>query len=326
MSKEINLKGKTVLAPLAGISNIPFRLMAVQNGASLVFTEMVSADGLVYGDLKTRQYMKFLEQERPIGIQIFGDDPEIMGQAAVIVERQKPDLIDINLGCPVKKVVKRGAGAALMKYPQKIAGIIRSVVSAVSLPVSAKMRSGWNNDSINCIEIARILEQEGISLITIHPRTRSQAFKGKADWDLIKQVKESVSVPVIGSGDIYTPEHALRMFKETGCDLVMIGQGSLGRPWIFEQINHLLKTGKRIPEPDFNQRIEYCLQHYHLAFDFYQEEQKCVKEMRKYVNWYLRGIPGNRKIKDEIFHITDRQEVEQRLEEYARELGKGGED
>lgn len=326
MSKKINLKGKTVLAPLSGISNIPFRLMAVENGASLVFSEMVSADGLVYGDMKTWQYMKFLEQERPIGIQIFGDDPEIMSKAAVIVEKQKPDLIDINLGCPVKKVVKRRAGAALMKYPQKIAEIIRSVVSVVSLPVSAKMRSGWNNDSINCLEIARIVEQEGVSLITLHPRTRSQAFKGKADWDLIKQLKESVSIPVIGSGDIYTPEHALRMFKTTACDLVMIGQGSLGRPWIFKQINHLLKTGKRLPEPDYIQQIKYCLQHYRLAFDIYQEERKCVKEMRKYINWYLRGIPGNRKIKDEIFHMTERQEVEQRLEGYAQELGERGED
>ncbi len=309
-----------MLAPLSGISNIPFRLMAVENGASLVFSEMVSADGLLYNDQKTKQYLKFLSQERPIGIQIFGNDPLIMGKAAAIVEKYKPDLIDINFGCPVKKVINKGAGAALMKYPLKIAEIIRSVVSAVSIPVSAKIRSGWNNDSINCIEIAGILEQEGVSLITIHPRTRSKEFKGKPDWNLIRLLKESVSVPVIGSGDIFTPEHALSMLQKTNCDYVMIGRGSLGRPWIFRQINHLLETGKRLPEPDFAQQIEYCLQHYRLAFDFYQEELKCVKEMRKYINWYLRGIPGNRKIKDEIFHLADRQEVEQRLELYAQEV------
>ncbi len=294
--------------------------MAVENGASLVFTEMVSADGLLYNNAKTKQYLKFLDRERPLGIQIFGNDPQIMGKAAVIVEQHNPDIIDINFGCPVKKVIQKGAGAALMKYPQQIAEIVQAVVSAVSLPVSAKIRSGWNNDSINCIEIAQILEQEGVSIITIHPRTRTDGFKGKADWDLIREVKEHVSVPIIGSGDIFTPEHALRMLQQTRCNYVMIGRGSLGRPWIFKQINHLLKSGKQLPEPDYQQRIEYCLQHYRMAFSYYQEESKCLKEMRKVINWYLRGIPENHKVKNEIFQLTDRQAVEQQLEEYSREL------
>ncbi|MEN6621981.1 MAG: tRNA dihydrouridine synthase DusB, partial [Smithella sp.] len=237
MEKEFNiihsLSGKVFLAPLAGISNLPFRLIARSFGCALAYTEMISANGLIRNTEKTYEYLKTCAEDKPLGMQIFGADPQLMAKAACIAVEHGADLIDINMGCPVKKVVKTGAGATLMKDPNLVARIVAAVKKAIPVPVTVKIRSGWNRSSINAVEIARIAEDSGANAVTVHARTADQGYSGTADWQVIASVKEALRIPVIGNGDIWHPQDAVRMIEQTSCDIVMVGRGALGNPWIF---------------------------------------------------------------------------------------------
>lgn len=294
MFKSLKIGGlvlphNVVLAPLAGITNLPFRILCRRAGAALAFTEMVSVNGLVREGVKTLDLLKSSPEDRPLGIQLFGDTPESLAEAARMVEGYG-DLLDINMGCPVRKVVGTGAGSALLREPRKIGEIIRAVRAATRLPLTIKIRSGWHCGDDNFREIARIAEAEGCDAITLHPRSRSQMFSGHADWSQIARLKETVAIPVLGSGDLFSAGDCLDMLRETGCDGVMIARGSLGAPWIFRQVAELAATGSVTPVTNL-QRVEAMQQHLEL---FCREvgESIAVREMKKHVGWYVRGFAG----------------------------------
>ncbi len=302
---NVEIKGKTVLAPMAGICNSAFRKIIKEMGCSLVYAEMVSDKALFYGNLKTKE-MLFMEQiERPIAQQIFGSDQESFVAAAKYIEEvMNPDIIDINMGCPVPKVaLKSQAGAALLKNPNKIYEIVSSVVKSVKCPVTVKIRSGWDQNSINAVQVAKICEQAGASAITIHPRTRSQGYSGKADWSIIKQVKENVNIPVIGNGDITDIYKAKQMLEETGCDLIMIGRGILGNPWLIREINAYLENGTVLEKPTNLEKIDMCLKHLSYLIKIKPEKLACL-EIRNHVAWYLKGIKGSKEIKEKIYKTS----------------------
>ncbi len=302
---NVEIKGKTVLAPMAGICNSAFRKIIKEMGCSLIYAEMVSDKAIFYGNQKTKE-MLFMEQiERPIVQQIFGSDKESFVEAAKYIEKEmKPDIIDINMGCPVPKVaVKSQAGAALLKDPQKIYEIVSSVVKAVSVPVTVKIRSGWDQNNINAVEVAKICESAGASAICVHPRTRSQGYSGKADWNIIKQVKEAVKIPVIGNGDITDIYKAKAMLDETGCDLIMIGRGVLGNPWLIREINAYLEDGTILKKPTDIDKIDMCLKHINYLSQIKPEKLVCL-EIRNHAAWYLKGIKGSVEVKNKIFQTT----------------------
>ena len=302
---NVEIKGKTVLAPMAGICNSAFRKIIKEMGCSLIYAEMVSDKAIFYGNQKTKE-MLFMEQiERPIVQQIFGSDKESFVEAAKYIEKEmKPDIIDINMGCPVPKVaVKSQAGAALLKDPQKIYDIVSSVVEAVNVPVTVKIRSGWDQNNINAVEVAKICESAGASAICVHPRTRSQGYSGKADWNIIKQVKEVVKIPVIGNGDITDIYKAKAMLDETGCDLIMIGRGVLGNPWLIREINAYLEDGTILKKPTDIDKIDMCLKHINYLSQIKPEKLVCL-EIRNHAAWYLKGIKGSVEVKNKIFQTT----------------------
>jgi nifR3 family TIM-barrel protein len=283
-----------VLAPLAGITNLPFRLICHQQGAAFAYTEMVSVNGMVREGSKTLSLLKSCPQDRPLGIQLFGSDATDLAEAARMVA-EYGDLIDINMGCPVRKVVGTGAGSALLQDPLRIAAIIRAVRGATHLPLTIKIRSGWHADSNVFLEVARIAEAEGCDAITLHPRSRSQMFSGQADWHQIAELKSALSIPVLGSGDLFTPEDCLRMLQQTGCDGLMIARGALGNPWIFHQTLALLQHGGYVPVTVV-ERAEMVL--CHLAL-YCQEHDTAtaVREMKKHIGWYARGFSGASEIR-----------------------------
>ena len=302
---NVEIKGKTVLAPMAGICNSAFRKIVKEMGCSLIYAEMVSDKAIFYGNQKTKE-MLFMEQiERPIVQQIFGSDKESFVEAAKYIEKEmKPDIIDINMGCPVPKVaVKSQAGAALLKEPQKIYEIVSSVVEAVNVPVTVKIRSGWDQNNINAVSVAKICESAGASAICVHPRTRSQGYSGKADWNIIKQVKEAVKIPVIGNGDITDIYKAKAMLDETGCDLIMIGRGVLGNPWLIREINAYLEDGTILKKPTDIDKIDMCLKHINYLSQIKPEKLVCL-EIRNHAAWYLKGIKGSVEVKNKIFQTT----------------------
>jgi tRNA-dihydrouridine synthase B len=296
---NLSIEGKTFLSPMAGITDITFRMLAKRLGASMVYSEMISADGISRGNAKTERYMEFHESERPIGFQLFGCDPYVMGEAARRASALKPDLIDINFGCPVHKVTKKNGGSSLLRDLKLFAQIIKSVIKGSAVPVTVKIRSGWDQNSINAPEAARIAEDLGAVALTIHPRTRQQFFEGKADWSVIAKVKQAVKIPVVGNGDINSPEDAQRMLEETGCDAIMIARAALGNPWIMGRIHHYLETGQKIPEASVSEKAAVCLEH---------AEKLCarigehfgMKEMRKHIAWYIKGFPKASELRQKI--------------------------
>ena len=318
---NINLTGKVILAPMAGVCNSAFRVICKEMGCALVCAEMVSDKGMVYNSKKTKEMLYFEEIERPISQQIFGSDKETFVKAATMVyEIMHPDIIDINMGCPVPKVAIRSqSGAALLKNPQLIYDIVSSVVSAVPVPVTVKIRSGWDANSINAVEVAKICESAGASAITVHPRTRSQLYSGKADLDIIKQVKENLSIPVIGNGDIVDIESAKHMLEYTKCDAIMIGRGVLGNPWLIKEIDTYLKTGKIIPKPTYKERINMCYHHLNYLLKF-KCERVAILEMRSHIAWYIKGLPYHKEVQNQVFKSKNKEEITQILDNYQKRL------
>ena len=315
---NIKFENNICLAPMAGICDSAFRRICKEMGAGLVFAEMVSDKALMYNDKKTISMLKMCENERPIAQQIFGSDKESMVIAAKkVYEIMKPDIIDINMGCPVKKVALRAhAGSALLKDENKVREIVSAVVKAVPCPVTVKIRSGWASNSINAVQIAKIIEEAGASAITVHPRTRAQGYEGKADWNIIKEVKNSVNIPVIGNGDIRTIDDALRMIEETNCDAIMIGRGALTNPLIFKQYK-MYQENKNIKPITKEQRIDIALKHFKYLLEI-KSEKIAVVQMRSHIAWYIKGLEGSKDIKNEIFKCTSKEELIQILNEYKK--------
>ena len=318
---NIELKGQVILAPMAGVCNSAFRRICKEMGASLVCAEMVSDKGMIYNSKKTKEMLYFEETERPISQQIFGSDKSTFMEAAKMVyEIMKPDIIDINMGCPVPKVAIRSqAGSALLKNPELIYDIVSSVVKAVPIPVTVKIRSGWDANSINAVEVAKICEKAGASAITVHPRTRSQLYSGKADLDIIKKVKENVSIPVIGNGDITSIESAKHMLEYTHCDAIMIGRGVLGNPWLIKEIDTYLKTGEIIPKPTYEEIINMCYKHMNYLLKI-KDEKVAVLEMRSHIAWYIKGMPYHKEIKNLIFKAKTEEDIREILDNYLKKL------
>ena len=316
---SVKINNQVVLAPMAGISNSAFRRICKKMGCGLMYAEMVSDKAITFSNKKTLDMLYLTEEERPLVQQIFGSDVDSFVEAAKYInDNMHPDIIDINMGCPVPKVaIKSQAGSALLKSPQKIFDIVSAVVKAVDVPVTVKIRSGWDNKSINAIEVAKIIEKAGASAICVHPRTRKQGYSGKADWSIIKQVKEAVNIPVIGNGDIKKPEDAKKMVDETGCDAVMIGRGVLGNPWLIKNtINYL--DGKGIESVSITDRVDMCLEHLNLLLNLKGEKIACL-EIRNHIGWYFKGIKGANELKNKVYQTSNIRDIIFLLNEFGRD-------
>ena len=296
------LDNNVILAPMAGVTDLPFRLLCREQGAGCVVTEMVSAKAILYNNRNTKELMQIHPQERPAAIQLFGSDPDIMAQIAARIEDGPYDFIDVNMGCPVPKIVNNGEGSALMKNPELAGKILSAMVKAVKKPVTVKFRKGFNDTSVNAVEFAKMAEGSGVAAVAVHGRTREQYYSGKADWDIIRQVKEAVKIPVIGNGDIFTPQDAGRMMEETGCDGIMVARGAKGNPWIFRRINHYLDTGEILPGPSIEEIQAMILRHGHMLAA-YKGEQTAMREMRGHVAWYTKGMPHSAALRNEINQV-----------------------
>ncbi len=324
---HIDVESPVFLAPLAGVSDAPFRLLCREQGAAWVCSELVSSDGLIRGSQKTLDYLYFFPAERPVGVQLFGSDPAVMAEAARYVSARppelRPDFIDINIGCPVHKVVTREAGAALLCNLPLLGTMVRAVVEASGLPVTAKTRCGWDNDHRNGVDVAQLLEQCGVAMIAIHARTRAQKFEGKADWTVIAEAKRKVSVPVVGNGDVTSPTEARRMLEETGCDAVMVGRASFGNPWIFRDTRALLE-GRPLPAaPTPAEKLGALVRQFRLAVSI-TSERHAAHEIRKHVAWYAKGLPNAARIKERGQKVERVADLEAIVAEYLAELHARG--
>lgn len=310
------LDNPTILAPLAGITNLPFRLLAKKAGCGLVCTEMISANGLVYGSQKTLELLDSLPEEKPLSVQLFGSDPHIVAQAARIVESRGADILDINFGCSVKKILKSGAGAALMRTPRRAEALLKSVRQSIRIPLTIKMRTGWDPSGRQAVELARIAEACGVDAVAVHPRTATQQFGGCADWSIIAEIKRQVSVPVIGNGDVCSAEDAMAMRTATACDAVMIGRQAIGQPWIFSQVLARL-NGEESSAEDLTQRFDVMIEFLRSSVRYLGEERAC-RMMRSRLCWFVKGIPHSSQFRESIRHLSSRQEAEARIRAFQQ--------
>lgn len=319
--RDIEIPNRIVAAPMAGVTNVAFRGIVKRHGAGLVYAEMVSDKGLFYENERTLKMLKISAYEHPVSMQIFGGELETLVEAAKIIDTQTDaDIIDINMGCPVPKIIKSGAGSKLLQNPEETYHIVKAIVAAVKKPVTVKMRVGWDAHHVNAVEMAQMLEKAGVSAIALHGRTRSQMYEGKADWSIIKEVKQAVRIPVIGNGDVATPEDAKRMLDETGCDAVMIGRGALGNPWVFERMNHYVNTGELLPEPSPKERIQMCIHHSEELIASYEDEEMAIREMRSHAPWYLKGLHHANRVKAQLSQIKTIEEMKNILHNYELDL------
>lgn len=296
------LENNVILAPMAGVTDLPFRVLCREQGAGCVVTEMVSAKAVLYNNKNTRELLQIDPAERPAAVQLFGSEPDIMAEIAARLEEGPYDYIDVNMGCPVPKIVNNGEGSALMKNPERAKEVLTAMVKAVKKPVTVKFRKGFNDLSVNAVEFAKMAESCGVAAVAVHGRTREQYYSGKADWDIIRQVKEAVRIPVIGNGDIFTPEDAGRMLKETGCDGIMVARGAKGNPWLFGRINHYLDTGEVLPGPSMAEIKAMILRHGRMLVQF-KGEGGAMREMRGHMAWYTKGMPHSATLRNEINQV-----------------------
>jgi len=323
---DVELRNNVVLAPMAGVCNPAFRLIAKEFGCGLVCAEMVSDKAILHGNRRTMDMLFVDERERPLSLQIFGGDKQSLVEAAKFVDKNtNADIIDINMGCPVPKVTKCDAGARWLLDPNKIYDMVAAVVDAVEKPVTVKMRIGWDDKHIYAVENAQAVERAGGAAVAVHGRTREQMYTGKANWDVIRDVKQAVSIPVIGNGDVFSPEDAKRMLDHTGCDGVMIGRGALGNPWMLYRTVHYLETGELLPEPAPEEKIRIAMLHLDRLIKLKGESQ-AVREMRKHLAWYLKGLPGAARVRERIMELTTREAIAAELQAYVRQLGEGAAD
>ena len=296
------LENNVILAPMAGVTDLPFRVLCREQGAGCVVTEMVSAKAILYNNRNTRELLQIDPAERPAAVQLFGSEPDIMAEIAARLEEGPYDYIDVNMGCPVPKIVNNGEGSALMKNPRRAQEVLTAMVKAVKKPVTVKFRKGFNDLSVNAVEFAKMAESCGVAAVAVHGRTREQYYSGKADWDIIRRVKEAVRIPVIGNGDIFTPEDAGRMLKETGCDGIMVARGAKGNPWLFGRINHYLDTGEVLPGPSMAEIKAMILRHGRMLVQF-KGEGVAMREMRGHMAWYTKGMPHSATLRNEINQV-----------------------
>ena len=311
---NVELANPYILAPMAGVTDLPFRLLCKEQGVGLLCMEMVSAKAILYKNKNTQDLMKIEEEERPVSLQLFGSDPYIMGEIAKQIEELPFSILDINMGCPVPKIVRNGEGSALMKQPKLVYEIVSKTANAIQKPVTVKIRKGFDDESINAVEIAKIIEDAGAAAVAVHGRTREQYYAGKADWEIIRQVKEAVSIPVIGNGDVVSGESAIAMMEQTGCDGVMIGRGAQGNPWIFSELLEYEKTGVMPGRPDLEELKSMMLRHARLQIQ-YKGEYLGIREMRKHVSWYTSGLQNSAKLRGQINAVESYDELANLLEE-----------
>ena len=305
---NITLDNNIILAPMAGVSDLPFRLLCHEQGAGLVCMEMISAKAILYHNRNTESLLEIHPQDGPVSLQLFGSDPAIMADIAARIEDRPFQILDINMGCPVPKIVGNGEGSALMKNPLLAGPIIEAVVKAVGKPVTVKIRKGFDEEHVNAVEMAHVAQESGAAAVAVHGRTREQFYSGKADWDIIRQVKQAVSIPVIGNGDVVDGESALALLQQTGCDGIMIGRACQGNPWIFREVKNFLESGQICPRPTNREIVDTILRHARLQLQ-YKGEYIGIREMRKHVSWYSAGVPNSARFRAEINAMESMEEL-----------------
>ena len=309
---NVELENRYILGPMAGVTDLPFRLLCREQGAGLLCMEMVSAKAILYNNRNTEQLLTIHPDETPVSLQLFGSDPKIMSEMAKRIEERPFAILDVNMGCPVPKVVRNGEGSALMKEPKLVYEIVSALVKAIDKPVTVKIRKGFDDDHVNAVEIAKIIEEAGAAAVAVHGRTREQYYSGKADWDIIRQVKEAVSIPVIGNGDVTSPQKADELVRRTGCDGIMIARGAEGNPWIFSEMIRWEETGELPPRPDKDEIREMMLKHARLQLE-YKGEFCGIREMRKHVAWYTKGLKGAARLREKVNAVESLEELENLL-------------